>query len=111
MGSSSKSGSSRPNYDYFGTILIGVCYGPADKLFALLLDGKAVWGDPAGTERSGNSLDVTSAIDAKYFTTNGKGVFYWGTATQTVDPLLAVVEISSGELIPGNTYVVKKNNN
>lgn len=74
-------------YDYFGTLAGAICWGPADTLHAILIDGEPVY--EGTSNRSGDSVDLTSVIDAKWLTTAGYLKLYWGTATQTADSVLS----------------------
>jgi hypothetical protein len=88
--SSGKGGSgASPSYNYFGTLAGVVCLGPVDKLHAVLVDGKAIYEPSGGLAASGNYSDLTSSIEAKYFTAGGYVRIYWGTDAQTADPALS----------------------
>ena len=84
MSSGGKSATGGDSYDYFGSILGGIAYGPLDTLYSLLADGKAIW---EGTQNRGaaNSVDLTGSIDAKFFAKDGQLAVYYGTSAQTIN--------------------------
>lgn len=78
-------GGAAENYNYYGTIFAAICYGPVAALFALIVDGKTVYENPAGLAASDDVTDITGSIDPIYFSTGGYLKIYWGTDTQTAD--------------------------
>jgi hypothetical protein len=106
MGSSRKKGGGQASeiYDYYGTLAGAVCMGPVDGLVAVVVDGVAVYEPVYPLAAAGNYTDLTSGIDAKWFTAGGYLRIYWGTELQTTD-----TAISEHPPYRGVCYIVAKN--
>ncbi len=89
MGGDGKGGNGAKSYNYYGTLIAAVCFGPVDVLYAVIADGKTIYENPTGLAKSGDITDLTGSIDAKYFADAGYLKFQWGTATQTADAAVA----------------------
>jgi hypothetical protein len=66
-------------YNYFASFAALICHGPFDRLDAIWMDDEVVWEGPL--TRSDDHADIT--IESR-----GNVRLYWGTETQTADPLL-----------------------
>ncbi|MGC9453027.1 MAG: hypothetical protein ACP5I4_16450 [Oceanipulchritudo sp.] len=68
-------------WEYHGSLAGVVCNGPVDTLEEIIVDGETAWKGP---------LNRGSATNYSTITVDSRRVirFYWGTETQTVDPLL-----------------------
>lgn len=67
-------------YNYYADVAGIFCYGPADTLYNVLIDGEVLWSGPVN--RSGDSVNIT--IPAR-----GVMTLYWGTSTQTINSILS----------------------
>lgn len=84
----SAGGGSIKYWEYHGSLAGVICNGPVDTLEEIIVDGETAWKGPLNRGSSTNYSSIT--LDSRRVVR-----FYWGTETQSVDPLL-----SSG----GNNY-------
>jgi hypothetical protein len=77
----SAGGGSIKYWEYHGSLAGVVCNGPVDVLNEIIVDGETVWSGP---------LNRGSATNYSTISVDSRRVirFYWGTETQSVDPLL-----------------------
>jgi hypothetical protein len=68
-------------WEYHGSLAGVVCNGPVDVLEEIIVDGETAWKGPLYRGSATNYSTIT--IDSRRVIR-----FYWGTETQTVDPLL-----------------------
>ncbi len=83
-------------YNYFASFAALIGHGPIDRIDAIWMDDELVWSGPL--TRSGDFASIT--IEGR-----GNVRLYWGTDTQTQDPVLA----TSGTVHPayrGQAYMV-----
>ena len=83
-------------YNYYASFAALIAHGPIDRIDAIWMDDELVWEGPLS--RTGDSALIT--IERR-----GNVTLYWGTETQTQDPILA----SSGIVHPayrGQAYMV-----
>jgi hypothetical protein len=77
---------------YYRTFALGLCIGPADSITQILYDNQAIWqgnvsiasGNPVSNPTMGLGGVMLSASDGR-----GTIALYFGTDTQTQDPVLA----------------------
>ncbi|MCL5099279.1 MAG: hypothetical protein M1608_17440, partial [Candidatus Omnitrophica bacterium] len=100
-------------YYYYCAFAALVCHGPVDAIHAIYFDDVMVWEGPVSRGVGEDYITIT-------VTGYGSWRFYWGTETQTIDPLLAtlatgaVVEPNVAEDHPayaGQCYLVSLNQN
>jgi hypothetical protein len=68
-------------WEYHGSIAGVICNGPVDTLDEIIVDGETLWAGPLNRGSATNYSTIT--IDARRVIR-----FYWGTDTQTADPIL-----------------------
>jgi hypothetical protein len=78
------------SYEYWGGIAQAVCLGPVTRLFKIKNGDTVIWDGPLeSTSMDGDGKSVIS-------TTIGSVNFYWGTANQNPDAILAAAQLDSG---------------
>ena len=99
MSSGGKSGgSASQSYDYYGTILIRLCEGPADAIDMIIADNKTIWTGPL--LRTGIGPDTIAVASWGTFDV------YWGMPGQPVSSVLSAYE--SHPAYAGQCYIVYK---
>ncbi|MGC9451370.1 MAG: hypothetical protein ACP5I4_07980 [Oceanipulchritudo sp.] len=92
-------------WEHYGSLAGLICHGPVDTLEEILIDSQSVWKGPLQRDKA--SVCSTIAVDPQRLVR-----FYWGCATQEVDPLLAPDGNSFGHEHPaykGVCYIVLVN--
>lgn len=77
----SSGGGSIKYWEYHGSLAGVVCNGPVDVLDEIIVDGETAWKGPLYRGSATNYSTIT--VDSRRVIR-----FYWGTETQSVDPLL-----------------------
>jgi len=90
---SGKDSNTVSGYNYYASIAALVCGGPVDEVYAIYLNGDLVWGieGPYATAqltRGAAGSDTADFVDIT-MPKHGKVRLYWGTETQTYDPVLS----------------------
>lgn len=76
-------------YNYFADVACLICHGPVDSVHAVYMDDELVWSGTLSRPADGtNSTTIT-------ITGRGTCTLYWGTETQSIDPLLATLTAAS----------------
>lgn len=89
-------------WEYYGSIAGAVCQGPVDTVHEVIVDGETAWTGPLA--RGGATNYSTLTLDSRRVMR-----FYWGTETQTADPLLQAAGNQLGHdhpAYPGLCYFV-----
>ncbi len=88
MSSGGKSGTTSPQYNYFGTVAGIFGNGPMDVLSTILIGGGRILWSGTLTRGAETYVDLTGSIDPNFFTGGGYLRWYWGTETQPADAAL-----------------------
>jgi hypothetical protein len=88
MGSSGKGSGSSQALNYYGTVAGGICWGPIDTLYAIIINGGYLF---QGTlSLTSDMTDLTgSLVDPSYLISGGYLRIYRGTETQPADGALS----------------------
>ena len=94
MGSSSKSGSSQNQKNYYATLAGAICRGPIDWISGVVANGNYIWQSSGGVPMNltADVTDLTGSLeDSTVIGDGGYLKIYRGTGTQPVDSALAAL--------------------
>lgn len=89
MGGGKSGGSGSKTYDYYGTLCVPIRAGRTDNLYAILIDGKAIW--EGSINRSVGNPYTVPLSDPKWLLSGGYLKIYWGLDNQTTPDAALVV--------------------
>lgn len=93
MGSGKGAGQGAKSYDYYGTLVGAICWGPVDTLMAVIVDGKSIVTGPINLSTDATALSLNAGSE-KYLlpaADGGRLTIYKGTATQNADAYLGTL--------------------
>lgn len=93
-------GAGGSQHDYYATCAAALCHGVVDAIHEIWMDDEQVWVGPVARVDGEDYVDIT--VEAK-----GSIRIYWGTLTQTTDPVLAAFSaIETHPAYVGLAYLV-----